>query len=359
MQIEEQLPPTDRLRHDPAGKEFRQTSVLEKAAAPAARSEGWSAFTPVSDRLEFTPASITPASDRLEDILLIPEASLEARKEIVQVEVLEDVFGGVEAPARSDEVNAFPVEIEAEEIALPVEAEAEVAALPVEGEGVEIQASRGDVDALHTSLMPSELAANDPALPSVESIRGQDHVYDKYTVGMRILRISPVWLLLSTLGFLSIIILFSWMSRPDGNTSSSPSDTALRNEATNQSLVPAQATAPVVEVAAAEPVAEQPAPPAPLAEEVTRQTAAVEANGNFTAQVGSYSDASQANERVSALRASGIEARAAAVEIPKRGTWYRVHAGRFQTREEATRFGAQLRARGLADSVIVAEVEKR
>jgi cell division protein FtsN len=76
-------------------------------------------------------------------------------------------------------------------------------------------------------------------------------------------------------------------------------------------------------------------------------------------QVGSYPDASQANERVSALRASGFEARAAAVEIPKRGTWYRVQAGRFQTREEATRFGAQLRAKGAAENVIVAEVEKR
>ena len=81
--------------------------------------------------------------------------------------------------------------------------------------------------------------------------------------------------------------------------------------------------------------------------------------GNFTVQVGSYPDASQANERVSSLRASGFEARAAAVEIPKRGTWYRVQAGRFQTREEAARFGAQLRAKGAADNALVTEVEKR
>ncbi|MBA3241863.1 MAG: SPOR domain-containing protein [Acidobacteria bacterium] len=341
MQIEEKLYPLDGLRHDPAGDEFRQTSLLEEPDAPTARSEAWSAFT--------------PASDRLEDILLIPEEPLETVEAPVEAEVLEDVFGNNEAPSRM----------------------AGAIALPVEAGGVELQAIQGDGDALHTSLLLSEQAANEAALPSVESFRGQAHVYDKYAVGMRILRISPVWLLLSTFGFLSIIILFSWMSRPEGNASAlSESDTVLRNEATNRS--PAPATAPVVEVApaAVEPVAEQPVPappaeapakevtpaqasPAPLAQEVAPQTAAVETAGNFTVQVGSYPDASQANERVSALRASGVEAQAAGVEIPKRGTWYRVQAGRFQTREEATRFGAQLRAKGAADNVIVAEVEKR
>ena len=345
MQIEEKLYPLGGLRHDPAGDEFRQTSQLEDSDAPTVRSEEWSAFT--------------PASDRLEDILLIPDEPLETVEAMVEAEVLEDVFGGNEAPSRM----------------------AEAIALPVEAGGVELQAIQEDVDALHTSLLPSEQAANEAALPTVESFRGQAHAYDKYAVGMRILRISPVWLLLSTFGFLSIIILFSWMSRPDGSASaSSESDTVLRNEAINRS--PAPATAPVVEVApaaaaaAAEPVAEQPAPappleasakevtpaqasPAPLAQEVAPRTAAVETVGNFTVQVGSYPDASQANERVSALRASGVEAQAAGVEIPKRGTWYRVQAGRFRTRDEATRFGAQLRARGAADNVIVAEVEKR
>ncbi len=36
-----------------------------------------------------------------------------------------------------------------------------------------------------------------------------------------------------------------------------------------------------------------------------------------------------------------------------------MQAGRFQTREEAARFGAQLKAKGAADNVFVAEVEKR
>ena len=339
MQIEEKLYPLEGLRHDPAGDEFRQTSLLEESDAPTARGEAWSAFS--------------PASDRLEDILMIPDEPLETVEALVEAEVLEDVFGNNEAPSRM----------------------AGAIALPVEAGGVELQATQGNGDTLHTSLLPSEQAADEAALPSVESFRGQAHVYDKYSVGMRILRISPAWLLLSTFGFLSIIILFSWMSRPDVNAAAS-SDTVLRNEATNRP--PAPATAPVVEVApaAVEPVAEQPAPappveaaakevtpaqasPAPLAQEVAPQTAAVETAGNFTVQVGSYPDASRANERVSALRASGVEARAAGVEIPKRGTWYRVQAGRFQTREEATRFGAQLRAKGAADNVIVAEVEKR
>ncbi|MDQ3805402.1 MAG: SPOR domain-containing protein, partial [Acidobacteriota bacterium] len=79
-------------------------------------------------------------------------------------------------------------------------------------------------------------------------------------------------------------------------------------------------------------------------------------SGNFTVQVGSYNDPSEANQRVSQLRAAGFEARAVEVELPKRGTWYRVQAGRFETREEATQAGAQMRARGAAAEAIVTEV---
>lgn len=354
MQIEEKLLPTVELNNHHAGKEFGQTSLLEESEVPTAHAlnKAWSAFA--------------PANDRVEDILLIPEEPLENVNAFVEAEVLEDVFGSIEASTQK----------------------AELVTLPVEAGGIGLQASQGNGDELHTSLLPSEQAANGAALPSVESFRGQAHAYDKYAVGMRILRISPVWLLLSTFGFLSIIILFSWMSRPDGNAAAAASETTLKNEATNHSPAPAPATAPVVETAvetapvvevapaAAVPVAEQPAPAppaeaaskelastpapiAPLAQEVAPRTAAVETVGNFTVQVGSYPDASHANERVSTLRSSGVEARAAEVEIPKRGTWYRVQAGRFRTREEATRFGAQLRARGAADNVIVAEMEKR
>jgi hypothetical protein len=325
MQIEENLLPADDLRSHRAGNDFNEIPQPQESGVRASqsRSEDWSAFA--------------PACDILEDVLLIPGEQHTAAAPNVEAEVLEDVFGGVEAV---------------------------VVASPSTAGGLELQsitrASTEEQSALHTSLMPCESSSNDTALPPVESFRGPAPVYDKYAVGMRILRISPVWLLLSAVGFISIILLFSWMFRPDGNAGAAAFDTTLKNEATNQSplaapvAIPAAIPAAIVPEVA--PVAEHVAQPAPAPQP---EAAAVEPVGHYTVQVGSYNDASQANERVSALRSSGVEARAAAVEIPKRGTWHRVYAGRFQTRQEATHFGAQLRARGAADNVIVAEVEER
>jgi cell division septation protein DedD len=347
MQIEENLPPAaNDPRRRSAGSDFTETPHTQQlgALAPQSKGEEWSAFA--------------PSCDLLEDVLMIPEEPHAVVAPIVEAEVLEDVFG---SPG-TDSIESVTAVV----IQPSVEAQ-------------EVQPDEQGV--LHASLMPYESETKDATLSSVESLSASAPVYDKYAVGMRILRISPVWLLLSTFGFISIILLFGWMFRPAVNADAVAFDTTLKNEATNSSPLttsPAPAAiaseaAPIAEPVAetvAVPVAEQPAPaqsapaqpvpvqaaPAPQREAVAA-TAAVEPSGNFTVQVGSYNEASQANERVSVLRASGVEARAAAVEIPKRGTWYRVQAGRFQTREEATRFGAQLRARGAAENVIVAEVK--
>ncbi len=329
MHIEENQPPAEDFRYESAAQENAhpaQTQESGGALASQPRAEEWSAFT--------------PSNDRLEDILLIPEEPLEASEPVIQVEVLEDVFGVEPASAPSTAGEG----------------------LVVAGSG-ELQSGVDEGGALHTSLVPSAMLAAEPA--PVENHRVAAPAYDKYAVGMRILRISPAWLLLSTFGFISIILLFGWMFRPAGRVEASALDAGVKNEATNQSLP--QAVVPEakpVEAPQEEPKpqpsqAPQPQPQESQAKEVTPPAGDAAEAGNFTVQVGSYPDASQANERVSALRASGVEARAAAVEIPKRGTWYRVQAGRFQTREEATRFGAQMRAKGAADNVIIAEVEKR
>lgn len=331
MHTEENQPPADDFRYESTAQDPAQTPRPQEtggALSSRPRAEEWSAFT--------------PSNDKLEDILLIPEEPLEASEPVVEVEVLEDVFG-VETAPKTPAADESPV---------------------VAG-GVELHANVDEGSALRTSVAPS---ADEPA--PVESFRAPAPAYDKYAVGMRILRISPAWLLLSTVGFISVIALFGWMFRPDARVEASALNAGVKNEATNQSqppapvVVPETAPAQTAEAAPEEskqqpPQEAQPKPQEPRAQEVTASEGASAGAGNFTIQVGSYSDVSQANERVSALRAAGFEARAAAVEIPKRGTWYRVQAGRFQTREEAARFGAQLRARGAADSVLVAEVEKR
>ena len=333
MHTEDNQPPAEDFRYESAAQNSPANPRPQEpggALASRPQTEEWSAFT--------------PANDKFEDILLIPEEPLEAAEPVVQAEVLEDVFGVETAPETSS----------ADE------------SLVVAGGG-EMQANVVEGSALHTSLAPT---ADEPA-PS-ESFRAPAPTYDKYAVGMRILRISPAWMLLSTLGFLSVIILFGWFFRPAGRVEASSLNAGVRNEATNNSLaqaavpepapVAAEAPAPAPTAAKEEPkpqASPESQPQQTQTQEVKPPVEAAAGAGNFTVQVGSYPDASQANERVSSLRAAGFEARAAAVEIPKRGTWYRVQAGRFQTREEATRFGAQLRAKGAADNALVTEVEKR
>lgn len=221
--------------------------------------------------------------------------------------------------------------------------------------------------------------------------------FDKYHVGVRLMQASPVWLLLAGLSFISFVVLCNWFFVPANLAQADPSRAVARgNQATNLSAGPGVAHAqPAADEAderkdtqpatlPAEPVktkAEQPAPepaststpspatplPAAPAAEVTSapgESARAKSEergsapgGTFTLQVGSYSVAAEAEARASSLKASGVEARVAQVEIPKRGTWYRVQAGRFASREEAERGGRQLREKGLAASYLTASLQ--
>ena len=79
------------------------------------------------------------------------------------------------------------------------------------------------------------------------------------------------------------------------------------------------------------------------------------ADGRFTVQVSSHNQPGEAEARASVLRASGFDARVAAVEIPRKGMWYRVQSGLFQTREQAALYEKSLRASGAAETTFVAE----
>jgi cell division protein FtsN len=226
--------------------------------------------------------------------------------------------------------------------------------------------------------------------------------FDRYSVGVRLLQVSPIWLLVSGLSFISFVVLCNWFFVPANLAQADTVRPAARgNQATNQSanqsaeLTPAPAQ-PAHETEAAQPAAEQPAQtaaqpateatpeatpapassptpaptqsPAPAATAETAYVAvaaarenAAESNdgrqGKFTVQIGSYNAASEAEARASSLKSAGVEARVAQVEIPKRGTWYRVQAGRFTSREDAERHGRQLREKGLAASYLTAELQ--
>jgi cell division septation protein DedD len=213
---------------------------------------------------------------------------------------------------------------------------------------------------------------------------------DGYGMGVRLMRVSPIWLLLAGLGFISFIVLCNWLIKPtetmgDGasliatannhatnqsaNSVAIPASTAqsaVNNEAsqplnqTGVAFIPAEAketkppvAAPSVERVEAKPaVEEKPAIPAS-----TPNRAGESNGGKVTIQIGSYNAAAEAATRVADLKSAGFEARTVEVVIPKRGTWYRVQSGRFVSRDEAERYGKQLRDRGVVSSFITTDMQ--
>ncbi|MDQ3010583.1 MAG: SPOR domain-containing protein [Acidobacteriota bacterium] len=79
--------------------------------------------------------------------------------------------------------------------------------------------------------------------------------------------------------------------------------------------------------------------------------------GNLTIQIAAFSDQGQANDRVSRLRQSGVEARIVQAEVAGR-TWYRVQIGGFKSREEASKHANQLKAQGAVQDFIITTVGK-
>jgi len=200
---------------------------------------------------------------------------------------------------------------------------------------------------------------------------------DPFAVGVRLLRMAPVWLLLTTFGCAMLVFVLGWLKA--GGDASAVTLAAKRNDsravqvspkanpaapksaaANSPDVAPQPAALPAQAAVHAPAPAEQPAPAAPKAAEKpqTEQPAAADnAGAKFTVQVGSHRDLSEANEQVSRLRAAGFEARVVAAELHGRGTWYRVQVGRFADRAEATKAAGQVSAKGAAAGAIVAPLQ--
>ncbi len=205
--------------------------------------------------------------------------------------------------------------------------------------------------------------------------------------GMRVLRTSPIILVSCGIVFVSLIFLLDLRAQTDTRTeqkadASRPvSNSPAKNQAVAVSVPEekVQANVPVATPQpSATPAALTPTPaPSPASqnkdEELAGQrsapassdveTSGVEATsasasadqGNYTLQVGSFNDLAEASERVARLGSLGVKAYVARVEIPRRGTWYRVQTGSFASREEAARYGTQLRNKGTVPDFIIAE----
>jgi cell division septation protein DedD len=220
-----------------------------------------------------------------------------------------------------------------------------------------------------------------PAAKPEPEHRVNNSAPDPFAVGVRLLRMAPVWLLLTTFGCAAVVLLLGWMKAGGGvsavalprkqndsravKTTPKASDAGAKTAADNSPDV----STPPAEAPQAQPQSQSPAPaiveqPAPAAapqaaeKPQAEQPAPVgDANAKFTVQVGSYNNQSEANAHISRLRAAGFESRSASVELPGRGTWYRVQVGRFAERADASKAVTQLRAKGAASGAIVAPLQ--
>lgn len=206
---------------------------------------------------------------------------------------------------------------------------------------------------------------------------------DPFAVGVRVLKMAPAWLLFTAVCCSGLVLLLGWVrtggeveagtlpsKRNDARAATkaeadSPASGSVVNTSGSKSTAandaPAQVLVPAPLPAAPPVQAPQTPPAAPKMDDKARvetPAPAAASGGNFTAQVGSHSDQSEANEQVSRLRAAGFDARSVAAELPGRGTWYRVQVGRFADRGEAAKMVAALRAKGAAASALVVPVQK-
>lgn len=78
--------------------------------------------------------------------------------------------------------------------------------------------------------------------------------------------------------------------------------------------------------------------------------------GRLVVQVGSYPDSKLAVAQAARLATAGVGAEVMQAEVSGWGTRYRVLAGRFGSRAEATRFGAGLQQRGAVQNFIVTKL---
>ncbi|HEY9284606.1 MAG TPA: hypothetical protein VIP46_14215, partial [Pyrinomonadaceae bacterium] len=141
----------------------------------------------------------------------------------------EDQQREIEAAERhSDEVVEAPtkaLEAAADEHAAPAEAAAEEAAEATD------ETANETADDWREPVRPA--SADAPVAPQVAAAQS----FDGYGLGVRLLRVSPLWLLVSGLSFISFVIFCNWFFVPANLAQAEAArPAARRNEATNRPL---------------------------------------------------------------------------------------------------------------------------
>lgn len=334
-------------------------------------------------------ASVEEAAE-VEDVLLLPQAP--AASPATEEPSLR------EAPTE-DDVDVSPavkenvLEVESEEpapaIAL-VPAEVAPPANPVGLISQELAAQPLAMPEAHEAVAVRDDKESGLAFKQAEAV--SPALYDTHGAGMRLMRISPLWLVLCGVSFIAVIILSNHFgktaaqqpqvaatlhatdNRAVNQSSSAPTTTADKNSSesapeASRAETKKDAAAPEEKSADKGSVERKEAAPEIIGPTGTKDEAKDEASaparrdesemtGGFAVQVGSFNVIEQANERVARLRSAGFDARMVMVELPGRGKWYRVQSGRFRSRDEAASYGGKLKSNGATDDFIVTEAGK-
>ena len=76
-------------------------------------------------------------------------------------------------------------------------------------------------------------------------------------------------------------------------------------------------------------------------------------DGNYTLQIGSFSAANEAKDRIESLQALGLKPFVRAAEVKGKGQWFRVCLGGFESKDSAEQAGEKFISQHLVDSFIV------
>lgn len=224
------------------------------------------------------------------------------------------------------------------------------------------------------------------------ALRGAAHarpltVADGYRLGVRMMNVSPLWLLAACVALFAFVAACDWLLVP---AASAPAEetayASTGNEASNRALrtprrepdkaasqdedlpdaddtaqTPSRDAAPMPSRDAAPMPSRDAAPTAVTFTNAREEIVTHEGSGaspapRFTIQLGSFRIAAEAEQQAAGLRAAGFEARVFEQKNSKR-PWYCVQTGLFDERAGAESHLAELRAKNLAVQYTLRELK--
>ncbi len=332
-----------------AAEEITQRDSLEQAADEVA-------FIEESDEsLSYPTAGIAfePTDD---EFLLIGESSPSQQEEHAAQ------FEGASNYSETTEAGYFPNTTESHD---PLEAEpsedsiveAEPAAMPpytAQSEASNYQAQSGEAQVgdeyLDDRQAVTQTAANDYTSatdPWAEPLPAWDQSQHEWPVMLAPKRPAPrrkfaiaVIIALAIVSAIAVYLFFFFQPGGDSRNQkpAAQKPITVQTPATNQSAAPA--------INAAEQPSIAPDQKEEKRDEVSEAAASEIGSGQFSLQIASMPNERAANEMAAQLKEMGLPAYVVSADLGRRGVWYRVRVGRFETAEQAQRFAAESKLRG-------------